>query len=274
VRCTLHASAAGTVDAYLADLHRRPAQRPGDRHALALAANDSRRALAALERRRPRGRAAELAAARAAASRTLSALVGAHLPLVLLIARRIHERRGRALGLELDDLVQDGNLGLIRAAEGFDPERGTAFSTYATRFIVGSIARAIANKARLVRVPVHVLATRARMEREGASDEQIAEVLDGAVVGGPSVVLEEDSLPAETPPADELLDARRRAERVRGLVATLLEPREARILRARFEGDSTLAQAGAGEGLCGERARQLEVSALGKLRAALPALDG
>ena len=108
------------------------------------------------------------------------------------IARRYVNR-----GLALPDLIEEGNLGLLHAVDKFEPERGTRFSTYATWWIRQAVARALANQARIIRLPVHVETLLGRYRREqtrltqtlgrapsvselaqamGASDEQIAEL--------------------------------------------------------------------------------------------------
>lgn len=98
----------------------------------------------------------ELAAARRAAAGDAGArreLVERNLRLVVFVAKKY---RDATPGLPFEDLVQEGNLGLIRAAEKFDPEKGHRFSTYATYWIRQSIGRALADKARGIRLPTHV----------------------------------------------------------------------------------------------------------------------
>ena len=82
-------------------------------------------------------------------TRAFKRLVSSNLRLVIQIARRFQGR-----GLELEDLIQEGNLGLIRAAELFDPDRGIRFSTYATRWIIQKLSRACDNHSRVIRIPV------------------------------------------------------------------------------------------------------------------------
>jgi len=124
----------------------------------------------------------ELALAGAAGSaRARSELIKANLRLVVAIAKRY-----RGLGLDLEDLVQEGNLGLLRAVDGFDPAQGFRFSTYAVWWIRQAVLRAIEQQGRSIRVPAHRLAEVSRLAR--ASDR-----LTGALERAPT----EDELALE-----------------------------------------------------------------------------
>ena len=90
----------------------------------------------------------------------LSKLVVSNLRLVVSIAKRFRNQ-----GLDMEDMIQEGNLGLIHAAKKFDPSMGNRFSTYATWWIRQSVMRAIANKGRTIRIPVHVRAQMSRIKR-------------------------------------------------------------------------------------------------------------
>jgi RNA polymerase primary sigma factor len=222
-------------------------------------------------------------------------LVKAHLRLVASIARKYYRRSS----LDLLDLIQEGNLGLMHAIEKFDYRRGVKVSTYAVWWIRQSIARAIADQARTIRIPVHmtesaakVLRERRRLYQKEGRDPRPAEI--AARMGIPvarveqvlSMVQEPTSL--DTPVgedgdatlgdlirAPDAVDPQAAAEasalqKIIGEALADLTPREQRILRMRFgigdTADHTLEEIGKEFGVTRERIRQIEAKALEKLR--------
>ena len=212
-------------------------------------------------------------------------LIAAYQKMVVWVARRYQNR-----GLPLGDLVQEGNLGLLKAVERFDLDRGHLFSTYATWWVRQAITRAIQDFGRTVRIPVHVAEKlprldRARREIERAAGRQptVSELADALRLSDWQVArllkigTEYVSLDAMS---GELVDecglspfeTAALSELRRAVAETLLElsEREERILRLRFgiglPDDQTLEEIGDPIGVTRERIRQIEVKALKRIR--------
>jgi RNA polymerase primary sigma factor len=226
-------------------------------------------------------------------TRARDQMVRANLRLVVNIARGY---TGKGLGLQ--DLIEEGNLGLLRAVEGFDPGMGTRFSTYASYWIKQSIKRALINSAKTIRIPAYMVELLSKWRRANArlseelgrtpTVEEIARVL-GLPKKKLPIIKKAINIYSSTPQTDQsesgwslgemVMDERTKTPEdellehdVLNHVMTMMEhmdPREATVLRMRFGLDDlephTLKEIGEQLGLTRERVRQIETEALGKL---------
>ena len=279
-----------TLGQYLKETHRHPLLNREQEQKVSRAMRKSERAL-----KRKDSTTSKRRAAQREFDETRARMIESNLRLVVSIAKRY-----KNMGMELTDLVQEGNIGLMQAVERFDPRRNLKFSTYATWWIRQAITRALSQKSRTIKVPINKLelvriATRSKVKLEeqlgrtpttkeiakavGAPVYQVEaamqsiphlESLDALAVedGSPRWELQTDE--RSESPWQAVVDRDMR-EKV-GATLELLPPRQQLIVRMRFgigfNSEYNLEEIGKVLNLTRERVRQLEVEALQRLRVA------